>query len=188
MAASLERLKRALSGLHAGRASPSMLEHISVTLTHSSEEAASSSSSQSHVPLQALAAVTARDAHTLVVTPFDASAATAAAITSALKLPPLRLDNVRQERSGELVVPVPRATPEAVAALSKLARSEAEAARVAVRSARKEANKAISSGGGDIGGDDAKKRSEKSVQAAADEFVKKIDAALAAKEADLAAV
>lgn len=187
MSSSLERLKKALSGLHAGRASPSMLEHISVTVTHAHEEEdSSSSSSTSHAPLQALAAVTARDANTLVVTPFDPSPTTAAAITAALKLPPLKLENVRHERSGELVVPVPRATPEAVAALVKLARGEAEAARVAVRSARKEANKAISSNLD--GGDDAKKRSEKSVQAAADEFVKKIDAALAAKESDLAAV
>lgn len=188
MAAAVERLKKALSGLHAGRASPSMLEHVPVTLTNteggSGGEGASSSSS-STLPLQALAAVTARDAATLVVTPFDASPATAAAISAALRLPPLRLENTRLERSGELVVPVPRATPDAVAALAKVARGEAEAARVAVRAARKDANAAARS---KEFSEDARRKNERAVQAAADEFSKKVDAALAAKEADLGSV
>jgi ribosome recycling factor len=191
MAAAVERLKKALSGLHVGRASPSMLEHVPVTLVttatdggSAAEEGSSSGSSSNTVPLQALAAVTARNANTLVVTPFDPSPSTAASITAALRLPPLRLD-ARLERSGELVVPVPRATPEAVAALAKLARAEAEAARVAVRAARKDANSAARSK--DFS-EDARRKNEKAVQAAADEFAKKVDAALAAKEADLAAV
>ena len=188
MVTAVERLKKALSGLHVGRASPSMLEHVPVTLVTTTEGGAaeeSSSSSSNTLPLQALAAVTARDANTLVVTPFDPTPATAAAITSALRLPPLKLD-ARVERSGELVVPVPRATPEAVAALAKLARAEAEAARVAVRSARKDANAAARSK--KELSEDARRKNEKAVQAAADEFSKKVDAALAAKEADLAAV
>ena len=164
-----------------------MLEHVPVTLTTEGgeEEAGSSTTTAATtLPLQALAAVTARDASTLVVTPFDASAPTAAAITAALRLPPLKLD-ARLERSGEMVVPVPRATPEAVAALAKVARAEAEAARVAVRSARRDANAAARS---KEFSEDARRRNEKAVQAAADEFSKKVDAALAAKEADLAAV
>lgn len=187
MASAVERLQKALSGLHAGRASPSMLEHVPVTLTTEGggEDASSTSSSSSNtLPLQALAAVTARDANTLVVTPFDPSPSTAAAITAALRLPPLKLD-ARLERSGEMVVPVPRATPEAVAALAKVARTEAEAARVAVRSARKDANSAARS---KEFSEDVRRKNEKAVQAAADEFSKKVDAALAAKEADLAAV
>lgn len=197
MAAAVERLKKALSGLHAGRASPSMLEHVPVTLVTaagggedsghpgSGSSGSGSSSSSNTLPLQALAAVTARDANTLVVTPFDPSPQTAAAITSALRLPPLKLDS-RLERSGELVVPVPRATPQAVAALAKLARGEAETARVTVRSVRKDANSAARSK--DLFSDDERRKNEKAVQAAADEFSKRIDAALAAKEADLAAV
>lgn len=192
MAAAVERLKKALTGLHAGRASPSMLEHVPVTLVTSDTEGgedshsgASSSSRGNTLSLQALAAVTARNADTLVVTPFDPSPATAAAITSALRLPPLKLD-ARLERSGELFVPVPRATPEAVAALAKLARGEAEAARVAVRSVRKDANSAARSK--ELFSEDARRKNEKAVQVAADEFSKRIDEALAAKEADLAAV
>ena len=197
MAAAVERLRKGLSGLHAGRATPSMLEHVPVTLvstdggeketSSSHASTTSSSSSSTTMPLLALAAVTARDANTLVVTPFDPSPTTAAAIVSALRLPPLKLD-ARIERSGELVVPVPRATPEAVAALAKVARSEAEAARVALRAARKEGNAAAKAGEEAGGGEDARRRNEKAVQAAADEFSKKVDAALAAKEADLAAV
>ena len=185
MAAAVERLKKALSGLHAGRASPSMLEHVPVTLATPDGSAEESSSTGNTLPLQALAAVTARDANTLVVTPFDPTASTAASITAALRLPPLRLD-ARLERSGELVVAVPRATPEAVAALAKLARAEAEAARVAVRAARKDANAAARSKK-DFS-EDERRKNEKAVQAAADEFAKRVDAALAAKEADLAAV
>ena len=83
------------------------------------------------------------------------------------------------------MVPVPRATPEAVAALAKVARGEAEAARVAVRAARKDANAAARSK--DFS-EDARRKNEKAVQAAADEFSKKVDAALAAKEADLGSV
>ena len=84
------------------------------------------------------------------------------------------------------MVPVPRATPEAVASLAKFARGEAEAARVAVRAARKDANAAARSK--KEFSEDERRRNEKAVQAAADEFSKKVDAALAAKEADLGSV
>lgn len=187
MARALDHLRAELAGLRTGRASPGMLDHLPVRGAYSGsgegEGGKGDTGGTSHAPpLRALAATTARDAHTLIVTPFDPS--TLAALECALRDGPLALNPTRSG-GGELVVPVPPPTKEAAAAMLKVARAAAENARAAVRQARRggmEAAKAAHPG------EDDRRAAEKRVQAATDEHTAGVDKLLVAKEKALAEV
>lgn len=95
--AALDHLRRSLAALRTGRAAPPLLEHVPV-------RGAYGDTGGHAPPLKALATVTARDATTLVVAPYDGS--TVAAVATAIRDSPLGL-NPRVE-GGEVVVPVPK--------------------------------------------------------------------------------
>ena len=103
MARALDHLRAELAGLRTGRASPGMLDHLAVPGAYGDD-----GSGGGHAPpLRALAATTARDAHTLIVTPFDP--ATLPALEAALRDGPLALQPQRSA-AGELIAPVPPPT------------------------------------------------------------------------------
>lgn len=182
MARAVDHLTTELAGLRTGRASPGMLDNLDVPGAYGSAETSSSSATSHSPPLRALAATTARDAHTLVVTPFDPS--TLPALEAALRDGPLSLNPTRSP-GGELIVPVPPPTKDAAVAMLKVARAAAENARAAVRQARRggmEAAKAAHAG------EDDRRVAEKKVQAATDEATASVDKLLAAKEKALAEV
>src|SRR6267378_6261035 len=86
-------------------------------------------------------------------------------------------------------VPMPALTEERRRDLTKVVKSEAENARVAVRNIRRDANtalkellkqKAVS--------EDDERRAQEDIQKLTDRYISEIDKALAAKEADLMAV
>ena len=170
--AALDHLRRALASLRTGRAAPSLLEHVPVR---------GAASAGGHAPpLKAVAAITARDAATLIVTPYDS--ASVALVAAAVRDSPLGLNPAVD--GGEIVVPVPRPTKEGAAAMAKIARAEAEAARVSLRSARRDGNAQAKR----VASTDARRAEERRVGAAVEAAEKEVGALLAAKEKDLSAV
>jgi len=134
------------------------------------------------VPLNQVANVTVEDARTLAVTPWDKSAVNAvekAILKSDLGLTP--------NTAGQVIrLPLPPMTEERRRELTKVARHEAENARVAVRAVRRDLmnelkemlkEKLIS--------EDDDRRSQEEIQKLTDRHVHDIDAVLAEKEKEL---
>ena len=81
-----------------------------------------------------------------------------------------------------VIINVPPLTEERRRDLVKQAKAEAEDAKIGVRNARQEANKEVRSL--DVS-EDLQKNAEADVQALTDKYIKKIDAFLEAKEAEI---
>jgi len=173
MAKSVEALTHELAKIRTGRAHPSLLDHISVSYYGS------------EMPIRQVANVTAEDARTLAVTPWEKGMVQA--IEKAIMQSDLGLN---PNTAGTVIrVPMPPLTEERRRDLIKVARHEAEQARVAVRNIRRDANgelkdylkeKMIS--------EDDERRGQEIVQKLTDQYVKEVDQALAAKEEDLMSI
>jgi ribosome recycling factor len=96
MAQAVEHLRHELAGVRTGRASPTLLDGLTVHGPHGDAS-----------PLSHVATVVLRGARTLVVTPHDP--ASAPAILSVLRAGALDL-NARQE-GPDIIVPVPECAP-----------------------------------------------------------------------------
>jgi len=167
MSAAVSHFQGELGKIHAGRASPGLLEPVEV------------SGHSERLPLRAYATVTVRSPSLLAVSvhnPQDTEL-----VAAAIRSSPLRL-SARVE-GKEIVVPVPRPTLDGLKAMGKLVAQEAEKAKSAIRVARHKALKGIE---GAIKADDAVHRAEKEVQKAADRMVAEVDRLKAAKEKELA--
>ena len=173
MSKSVEALGHELAKIRTGRAHPSLLDHITVTYYGS------------EMPIRQVANVTAEDARTLAVTPWEkgmVQAVEKAILQSDLGLNP--------NTAGTVIrVPLPPLTEERRRDLIKVARHEAEQARVAVRNIRRDANgelkelvkeKMIS--------EDDERRGQELVQKLTDQYIKEVDAVLAEKEQDLMSI
>ncbi len=136
----------------------------------------------SEVPLSQVASISVEDSRTLVVSPWDKSAVTAvekAILKSDLGLTP--------NTAGQVIrLPLPPMTEERRKDLTKVARHEAENARVAVRGVRRDLmnelkemlkEKLIS--------EDDDRRAQDEIQKLTDRHVHDIDAVLAEKEKEL---
>jgi ribosome recycling factor len=136
----------------------------------------------SEVPLNQVASVNVEDSRTLVVSPWDKSAVSAvekAILKSDLGLTP--------NTAGQVIrLPLPAMTEERRRELTKVARHEAENARVAVRAVRRDLmnelkemlkEKLIS--------EDDDRRAQEEIQKLTDRHVHEIDAVLAEKEKEL---
>jgi len=136
----------------------------------------------SEVPLNQVASVNVEDSRTLVVSPWDKSAVSAvekAILKSDLGLTP--------NTAGQVIrLPLPAMTEERRKELTKVARHEAENARVAVRAVRRDLmnelkemlrEKLIS--------EDDDRRVQEEIQKLTDRHVHEIDAVLAEKEKEL---
>jgi ribosome recycling factor len=136
----------------------------------------------SEVPLSQVASISVEDSRTLVVSPWDKSAVSAvekAIMKSDLGLTP--------NTAGQVVrLPLPAMTEERRKELTKVARHEAESARVAVRGVRHDQmnelkemlkEKLIS--------EDDHRRAQDEIQKLTDRHVHEIDAVLAEKEKEL---
>jgi len=169
MKKSIESLEAGFAKVRTGRAHPSMLNGVMVSYYGMD------------VPLNQVASVGIEDARTLVVQPFErnmVSTVDKAIRESDLGLNPITTDLIR--------VPLPALTEETRRNMQKLARSEAENAKVAIRNIRR-----------DILGDvkdllkekeiteDDERRAGEDVQKMTDKYVAEVDKMLAAKEAEL---
>ncbi len=170
MQKSIESFKHEMSKLRTGRAHPSLLEGIRVDYYGN------------ETPLSQVANVTVSDARTLVITPWEkrmTQAIEKAIMTSGLGLNPAT--------SGDLIrVPLPALTEERRKDLTKILRNEAEAARVSVRTARRDGNNALKESlkNKEIA-EDEERRLTDAMQKLTDKFIAEVDHLLAAKETDL---
>jgi ribosome recycling factor len=173
MAKSVEALTHELAKIRTGRAHPSLLDHVMVSYYGSD------------VPIRQVANVSAEDARTLAVTPWERNLVQA--VEKAIMQSDLGLN---PNTAGTVIrVPMPPLTEERRRDLIKVARNEAEQARVAVRNIRRDANhelkervkeKTIS--------EDDERRGQEAVQKLTDQHIKDVDAVLAEKEADLMSI
>jgi ribosome recycling factor len=156
--------------MRTGRANTGLLEGIKVEYYGS------------EVPLSQVASINVEDSRTLVVSPWDKSAVSAvekAIMKSDLGLTP--------NTAGQVIrLPLPPMTEERRKDLTKVARHEAENARVAVRGVRRDLmnelkemlrKKLIS--------EDDDRRTQEEIQKLTDRHVHDIDAVLAEKEKEL---
>lgn len=169
MQKSLESLEQGFAKVRTGRAHPSILNTVMVSYYGSD------------VPLNQVANVGAEDSRTLVVQPFERSMIST--IDKAIRESDLGLNPI----SGDTIrVPLPALTEETRRNMQKLARSEAENAKVAIRNVRRDVLGSIKDllKEKEISEDD-ERRAGDDVQKMTDKFVAEVDKRLAAKEAEL---
>ncbi len=163
-------LKNELSKLRAGRANPSLLEHIKVPYYGND------------VPLNQVANVTVENARTLMVTPWEKNMVSV--IEKAIRVAELGLN---PSTAGHVIrVPLPQLNEDRRKELIKLVRDEAEKARVSIRNVRRDANneyknllkdKKIS--------EDEEKRAQAIIQKHTDKFIEEVEKLIIMKESDL---
>jgi len=170
MKKSVAAVSRHFAEIRGGRASPSLVEHLTVA------------SYGAPTPLKQLAAITAPEPRLLVVQPWDASLVPEiekAILKSELGITPVN--------DGKLLrLPIPPLTAERRTELSKLLHKMAEEGRVAIRTIRRDANEAVKKLKTDkrISEDDAFKAQD-DIQKITDKSVGEIDAILKAKEQEV---
>ena len=170
MAKSLVALEQVFARIRTGRAHPSLLDGISVDYY------------DADTPLNQVANVVVEDARTLAVTPWEKNMIPdleKAIMKSDLGLNPT-------STSEKIRIPMPPLTEENRRDLTKIARGEAENARIAIRNIRRDANGLLKELQKDKEiTEDELHRAEDDVQKITDEHVKKVEDALSVKEADL---
>ena len=169
MQKTLESLDQGFAKVRTGRANPSILNGVMVPYYGSD------------VPLNQVANVGVEDSRTLVVQPFErtmVSAIDKAIRESDLGLNPITSDTIR--------VPLPALTEETRRDMQKVARTEAENAKVAIRNIRRDVLGDIKSllKDKEISEDDERRAGE-DIQKITDKFVAEVDKRLASKEAEL---
>lgn len=166
---------REFASIHTGKATPAMIENISVPVE----------SYGTNMAIRELAAITTPDNHTLQVQPWDKN--TSGAIDKAIRGANLGLNPV--VRGVTIIVPIPELSGDRRKELVKIAATHAEDGRVSVRQARHHALDQLKKlkTDGHVGEDDIK-RHEKEIQEETDNHVSRINDALAAKEKELLAV
>ncbi len=173
MKRSIEALHTAFNKIRTGRAHPSILDTVMVSYYGTD------------TPLKQVANITVEDGRTLAVSAWERNMIPA--IEKAIMAADLGLN---PSTSGTLIrVPMPALTEETRKDMVKLARSEAEGARVAVRNIRRDANSHIK----DLLKEkeiteDEEKRAVDAIQKLTDRFIAEVDKHLQDKEADLMAV
>jgi ribosome recycling factor len=170
MQKSLEALKNDLQKIRTGRAHTGLLDHVMVDYYGSM------------VPVNQVANITLVDSRTLGVQPWEKNMV--AKVEKAIRDSDLGLNPATQ---GELIrVPMPMLTEERRRDLTKVVKQEGEAAKVAIRNLRRDANTHLKDAlkKGDIPEDD-ERRAQDDVQKLTDKYIAEIDKMLAAKEAEL---
>ena len=170
MTKSLAVLAHNFGRIRTGRAHPDLLEGIKVAYYGAA------------TPLQQMANISVEDARTLTVTAWDKAVVPdieRAILTSDLGLNPVTAGTV-------IRISMPPLTEDTRKAYIRQARAEAEAARVSVRSVRRDALALVKGllKDKDISEDD-ERRAHDAVQKLTDQFVAAVEKALAGKEADL---
>ncbi len=168
----VSHLESELVKVRAGKASPSMLESIQVDYYGT------------RTPLNQVANINTGDARTLVVQPWEKSMLTP--IEKAIQAANLGLN---PQNDGIIIrILVPALTEERRRDLVKKAKSEAETAKVSMRSIRKEANEELKKLQKNGTPEDEVKEGENKVQLLTDSYVIKCDKHLEIKEKEIMTV
>lgn len=172
MVAAVDHLKKELATLRTGRASPALLDGVTVHV----------SSYGATMPINQLASVAAPDARLLVVSPWDKT--TLADVEKAIGAAGLGLN---PSNDGQVIrVPIPPLTGDRRSELCKLARKFGEDHKIRIRSVRREYNDMFKSLETDKEiSEDELDRLLKQVQKATDDASAKVDALVAAREKEI---
>jgi ribosome recycling factor len=168
MEGALKSLHTEFGGLRTGRANASLLDHIMVEAYGSM------------TPLNQVANISVPESHLLSVQVWDKG--NVKNVEKAINAAGLGLNAAAD---GQLVrVPIPPLSQERRVELSKVASKYAETAKVAIRNVRRDGMDALKKMEKDVSKDEVTKRSD-GIQKLTDEFIKKIDEALAVKEKEI---
>jgi ribosome recycling factor len=167
---SIESTHHEFNSIRTGRASPALLDRVTIDYYGT------------QTPLKSLASISAPEPRLLVVQPFDPGAIKnieRAVQESDLGLTP--------SNDGKVVrLPIPQLTEERRKDLVKVVRRVAEDGKVAIRNVRRDVMQHLKElvVNGDVG-DDEERRGEQQVQKITDEHTKSIDDLLKVKEAEI---
>ena len=170
MEKSLNSLDVAFAKIRTGRAHPSLLDGVIISYFGVD------------TPINQLANISVEETRSLIISPWEKQIIPEiekAILKSDLGLNP-------SSSSDSIRLPMPPLTEENRRDLARIAKSEAENARIAVRNIRRDAN-------GDLKDflkekeitEDEQRRGEEAIQKLTDGMIKKVEVALTAKEADL---
>ena len=170
MQRSIDTLKHDLIKIRTGRAHTGLLDHIQVEYYGSM------------VPVSQVANVTLIDARTIGVQPWEKPMV--AKVERAIRDSDI---GVNPANVGDIIrVPMPPLTEERRRELTKIVRHEGEAAKIAVRNLRRDANQHLKDGIKDKTiSEDEERRAEEGIQKLTDHYVAEIDKLLAQKEQEL---
>ena len=173
MERTLEHLNEDFDAVRAGRANPKVLDRLTVEYYGS------------ETPLNGVATISTPDARTLVITPWDTKLLKD--ICKSIQTSDLGINPQNDGRVIRLVFP--QLTEERRKDLTKQVKKYAEDAKVAMRNIRRDGMDYVKKlkKNSEITEDDQKK-AEKDLQDLLDKYIKKVDAALAAKEKELMAI
>lgn len=169
----LEHLGEDFDAVRAGRANAKVLDRISVEYYGS------------ETPLNGVATISSPNARTLVITPWDTKLLKE--IQKAIQMSDLGINPQNDGRVIRLIFP--QLTEERRKELSKQVKKYAEDAKVAMRNIRRDGMDYVKKlkKNNEITEDDQKK-AEKDLQDMLDKYIKKVDAALAAKDKELMSI
>lgn len=170
MAKSIESLKQSFAKVRTGRAHPSLLDHITVDYYGS------------EVPLSQVANISVGEARMLTITPWEKN------MVPVVEKAIMKSDlGVNPSTAGSVIrVTLPPLTEERRRDMTRHVKADAEAARVAIRNIRRDANsdfkellkeKEIT--------EDDERRAEEEMQKLTDKYIAEVESLLEKKEKDL---
>ena len=170
MKKSLESTRKYFASMRTGRASPGILDSITVEYYGTT------------VPLKQLANVSVPEPRQLMVQPYDKGSI--ADIEKAIMKSDLGIQP--RTEGGVIRLPLPQLTEERRKELVKLAKKAAEEGKVSLRNIRRDGHEAAKGGvGGEKVSEDAKKQLEEKIQKLTDKYSKEIDDLTKNKEEEI---
>jgi len=166
---SIKFLEKELLNIRAGKANPNMLSSVKVDYYGSL------------TPLNQIANVNTPDSQTLSIQPWEKDKLED--IEKAILVSNLGFNPMNNGES--IIISIPPLTEERRKELVKVAKSEAENAKVSIRNTRKDANNEIRNS--DVS-DDMKSNYEIDIQEATDKYISRIDSIFSAKEKEILSV
>ena len=166
---SIKFLEKELLNIRAGKANPNMLSSVKVDYYGSL------------TPLNQIANVNTPDSQTLSIQPWEKDKLED--IEKAILVSNLGFNPMNNGES--IIISIPPLTEERRKELVKVAKSEAENAKVSIRNTRKDANNEIRKSDAS---DDMKSNYEIDIQEATDKYISRIDTIFSAKEKEILSV
>ncbi|GKU78659.1 ribosome recycling factor [Paenibacillus sp. L3-i20] len=165
----ISALKRDLSTLRAGKASPALLDRIQVEYYGSL------------TPLSQLANINTPDSRTVMITPWDKSS------VSAIEKAIMKSDlGITPSNDGSAIrISVPPLTEERRVELVKTSKKFGEEAKVAIRNIRRDANDDVKKLEKTDISEDESRRHQEDIQKATDKFIAEVEKVLVAKEKEI---
>jgi len=173
MKKTLEVVKKEFASLRAGRATPALLDKISVNYYGTP------------TPVNQLANISVPEARLLVIQPWEKS------VLPEIERAILKSDlGINPSSDGTLIrLAIPQLTQDRRSELVKVVKKKAEEGRVAIRNLRREANDALKAmeKKGEVSEDELR-RDQDEVQKLTDKYIKEVDGLVAVKEKEIMTV